>query len=129
MDPARLKKLSLFDGLSEKELTQIGKWADEVEVGEGKHLIEQGQFGYEFFVIEEGKAEVKRDDEVIANLGPGDFFGEIALTEADRRTASVTATEPIRTIVMTRRDFAEMQAEMPSICEQIHRAIKERRDN
>jgi CRP/FNR family transcriptional regulator, cyclic AMP receptor protein len=126
MDPARLKKLPLFEGLSDKERTQIGQWADEVEVAEGKHLIEQGQFGYEFFVIEEGKAEVRREDEVIAQLGPGDFFGEMALMEADRRNASVVATSPLRTIVMTRRDFAEMQSEMPSVCEEIHKAVKAR---
>jgi CRP-like cAMP-binding protein len=129
MDPKRLKKLSLFDGLNDKELVQIGKWADEVEVPAGKHLIDEGQFGYEFFVIEEGKAEVRRGDDVIATLGPGDFFGEMALLEADRRNASVIATEPIRSIVMTRRDFAGMQGEMPSVCEQIHKAVKERRSS
>ena len=127
MDPARLKKLSLFEGLNDKELVQIGKWADEVDVPAGKHLIDEGQFGYEFFVIEEGQAEVRRGDEVIANLGPGDFFGEMALLEADRRNASVIATEPIRSIVMTRRDFAGMQGEMPAVCERIHQAVKERK--
>jgi CRP/FNR family cyclic AMP-dependent transcriptional regulator len=127
MDPARLKKLPLFADLSDKERGQIGRWADEVEVQAGKHLIDEGQFGYEFFVIEEGNAEVKRGDEVIAQLGPGDFFGEIALTESDRRTASVIASEPLRTIVMTRRDFAEMQSEMPSVCSTIHQAIQNRR--
>ncbi len=126
MDPARLKKIALFSGLSDQERQQIGKWADEVEVQEQKHLIEEGQFGYEFFVIEEGKAEVRRGDEVIAELGPGDFFGEIALLEADRRTASVIAAEPMRAIVMTRRDFSEMQREMPSVAAQIRQAVEDR---
>jgi CRP-like cAMP-binding protein len=127
MDPARLKKFALFSDLSDQERQQIGKWADEVEVPAEKHLIEEGQFGYEFFVIEEGKAEVKRGDEVIAELGPGDFFGEIALLEADRRTASVVATEPMRAMVMTRRDFSEMQREMPSIAAQVRQAVEDRR--
>ena len=126
MDASRLKKLPLFQDLSDKERERIGRWADEVDVQTGKHLIEQGQFGYEFFVIEEGKAEVKRGDEVIAQLGPGDFFGEIALLEADRRTASVIASEPLRTIVMTRRDFDEMQREMPSIAASIRQAVEDR---
>ena len=129
MDPARLKTIPLFASLSERERDQVAQWADEVDVAEGKHLIDEGQFGYEFFVIEEGKAEVRRGDEVIAQLGPGDFFGEIALTDADRRTASVIASEPLKTIVMTRRDFAEMQAEMPSVCSTIHPAIESRRDS
>lgn len=127
MDPARLKKFPLFAELSDQERQQIGQWADEVEVPEGKHLIDQGQFGYEFFVIEEGKAEVRRGDDVIAQLGPGDFFGEIALLEADRRTASVIATEPLRTIVMTRQQFISMEADMPSVASQIRQAIEDRR--
>lgn len=129
MDPARLKKLPLFSELSDKERQQIGRWADEVDVQPGKHLIDQGQFGYEFFVIEEGKAEVKRGEESIAQLGPGDFFGEIALLEEDRRTASVIATEPMRAIVMTRRDFSEMQREMPSIAAQVRQAVEDRKGN
>jgi CRP-like cAMP-binding protein len=128
MDAARLRKLPLFSDLSDKEREQIAKWADEVEVPAGKHLIDQGQFGYEFFVIEEGKAEVKRGDEVIAQLGPGDFFGEIALLEADRRTASVIATEPLRTIVMTRQQFISMEEAMPSVAAQVRQAIEARRE-
>jgi CRP-like cAMP-binding protein len=127
MDPARLKKLPLFADLSDHERQQVGRWADEVEVQEGKHLIDQGQFGYEFFVIEEGKAEVKRGDDVIAELGPGDFFGEIALLEEDRRTASVIAAEPMRAIVMTRQQFISMEADMPSVAAQIRQAIEDRR--
>jgi CRP/FNR family transcriptional regulator, cyclic AMP receptor protein len=127
MDPARLKKLALFGDLSDKERQQVARWADEVEVPEQKHLIDQGQFGYEFFVIEEGKAEVRRGDEVLAELGPGDFFGEIALLEEDRRTASVIAEEPMRAIVMTRRDFREMQDEMPSVAAKIRQAVEDRR--
>lgn len=127
MDAARLKKLPLFSDLSDKERQQVARWADEVEVPAQKHLIDQGQFGYEFFVIEEGKAEVKRGDEVIAQLGPGDFFGEIALLEEDRRTASVIASEPLRTIVMTRRDFDEMQSEMPSVAARVRQAVEDRR--
>ena len=127
MDPARLSKLPLFSDLSEKEREQIGRWADEVDVPAQKHLIDQGQFGYEFFVIEEGKAEVKRGEESIAQLGPGDFFGEIALLEADRRTASVVATEPMRAIVMTRQQFISMEESMPSVAATITQAVEARR--
>jgi len=127
MDAARLKKLPLFSDLSDKEREQIARWADDVEVQPGKHLIDQGQFGYEFFVIEEGKAEVKKGDEVIAQLGPGDFFGEIALLEADRRNASVVASEPMRTIVMTRQQFISMEEAMPSVAAQVRQAVEARR--
>lgn len=127
MDVSRLRKLPLFSDLSDKEREQVSRWADEVEVPSGKHLIDQGQFGYEFFVIEDGKAEVKRGDEVIAQLGPGDFFGEIALLEADRRTASVIATEPMRAIVMTRQQFISMEEAMPSVAAQVLQAVEDRR--
>lgn len=127
MDPVRLKNIPLFADLSDKERSQIGRWADEVEVQEGKHLIDEGRFGYEFFVIEEGTADVTHGDRTIASLGPGDFFGEIALVEAERRTASVIATEAMRAIVMTRRDFAEMQAEMPNVAATIRQAVEDRR--
>lgn len=127
MDPARLRKLALFAELSDDARRRVASWAEEVEVPPGKHLVEQGELSYEFFVIQEGRAEVRRGDDLIAELGPGDFFGEIALLEADRRNASVVAAEPMRVIVMTRRDFGEMQAEMPSVAAQIRQAVEDRR--
>lgn len=127
MDPARLRKLALFAELSDDARRRVASWAEQVEVAPGKHLVEQGELSYEFFVIEQGRAEVRRGQELVAELGPGDFFGEIALLEADRRNASVVAAEPMRVIVMTRRDFGEMQAEMPSVAAQIRQAVEDRR--
>ncbi len=127
MDPARLRKLALFAELSDDERQRVARWAEEVEVPVRKHLVEEGELGYEFFVIQEGRAEVRRGDEVIGELGPGDFFGEIALLEEHRRNASVVASEPMRAIVMTRRDFNEMQAELPSVAAQIRQAVENRR--
>jgi CRP-like cAMP-binding protein len=127
MDPARLRKLALFAELTEEERAQVARRAEEVQVPVQKHLVEEGDLGYEFFVIQEGRAEVRRGDEVIAELGPGDFFGEIALLEEHRRNASVVAAEPLSAIVMSRRDFSEMQAEMPSVAAQIRQAVEDRR--
>lgn len=128
MDPARLKTIPLFASLSERERDQVAQWADEVDVAEGKHLIDEGQFGYEFFVIEEGNAQVRHGDETIAQLGPGDFFGEIALVEEQRRTASVIATSPMRAIVMFGRDFRQMESELPGVAARIRQAIEDRKD-
>ena len=127
MDPARLRKVALFAGLTDDERRRVASWAEEVEVPPGKQLVEEGQLSYEFFVIQEGTAEVRHGEEVVAELGPGDFFGEIALLEADRRTASVIASEPMRLMVMTRRSFGEMQAEMPSVAAMIRQAVEDRR--
>jgi CRP/FNR family transcriptional regulator, cyclic AMP receptor protein len=127
MDPARLKSLPLFGELSERERGRVAQWADEVDVPVGKHLVDQGDFAYEFFVIEEGTADVLKGEERLAELGPGDFFGELGLhSEDDRRTASVVATSPLRTIVMFGRDFRQMEDEMPGVAARIKRAIEER---
>jgi CRP-like cAMP-binding protein len=126
MDTTRLKSIPLFAGLSEQDRRRIAQWADEVEVEEGKQLVRQGEFAYEFFVIEEGTAEVTKDGRHVVGLGPGDFFGEIALLAEERRTASVTATSPMRLIVMFGREFRSMAKAMPHLTEEIQRAIEER---
>jgi CRP-like cAMP-binding protein len=127
MDPARLRKLALFAELSDEERAQVAHRAEEVEVPVQKHLVDEGELGYEFFVIQEGRAEVRRGEDVIAELGPGDFFGEVALLEEHRRNASVVAAEPLRAIVMSRKDFTEMQAEIPSVAAKIRQAVEDRR--
>lgn len=126
MDAARLESIPLFAGLSHREREQVARWADEVDVKEGRHLVDQGEFAYEFFVIERGTAEVTRDGRHLTDLGPGDFFGEIALLEEERRTASVVATSDMTVIVMTGRDFREMDREMPEVAEKIRSALRER---
>ena len=126
MDAKRLEPLPLFRDLSRKERDQIARWTDEVDVPAGYPLLEQGRLPHEFFVIEKGTVAVAKDGEHIADLGPGDFFGEIAIVEHDRRTASVVATTPVTAIVMLARDFETMAGVMPHVAEQIHEAIRAR---
>jgi CRP-like cAMP-binding protein len=126
MDPKRLSTIPLFAALSRKEREQVARWADEVDVPEGKHLVDQGDFAYEFFAILGGTADVRREDQHLTDLGPGDFFGEIALVRTDRRTASVVATTPMQVVVMLKRDFRAMADEMPEVAAQIRKAIEER---
>jgi CRP/FNR family cyclic AMP-dependent transcriptional regulator len=126
MDPKSLKSVPLFEGLSSAELQQIGAWADEVDVPAGKHLADQGDFAYEFFIIESGTADVLQNDQHVASLGPGDFFGEIGLVQSGRRNATVVATSPMRLIVMARREFSTMEANLPHVAEAITKKIEER---
>ena len=126
MDPKRLKNVSLFRGLSGKDLGQLGRRTDEVEIPDGKRLAEQGTFAYEFFVIEDGTADVIKDKERITTLGPGEFFGEIGLLESERRVADVVATSPMRLIVITGMDFKAMRAQMPHVCKQVVEKVQER---
>jgi CRP/FNR family transcriptional regulator, cyclic AMP receptor protein len=129
MDVKRLKDVALFKGLSREELQRLARWSDEVDVEAGRHLVEQGEFGHEFFVIEEGTADVLVDGKRVDALGPDEFFGEIALLETERRMASVIARTPLRAIVMHERAFRSMEETMPAVAERISQAMRERLAN
>jgi CRP/FNR family cyclic AMP-dependent transcriptional regulator len=126
MDAKRLEAVGLFSSLSKKELGQLAQWTDEVSVPEGEELATEGRFAHEFFVIEDGSAAVVQNGEPIAELGPGDFFGEIGLLETERRTASVVASTPMRVIVMFQREFTQMEQKMPAVADRIRSAIRAR---
>jgi CRP-like cAMP-binding protein len=126
VDAKRLEELPLFRDLSKGERERIARWADEVDVPAGYQLLGEGRLPHEFFVIEEGKADVTKGGDTITQLGPGDFFGEIALVEHERRTATVTAATPLTAIVMAPREFETMRQEMPEVCQRITDAIQER---
>ena len=124
----QLKAVRLFSSLSKKELEQLSQWTDQISVDTGHELATEGSFAHEFFVIEEGTADVLKDGEPIAELGPGDFFGEIGLIETERRTATVVATQPMQLIVMFQREFKQMEQEMPAVADRIRSAIRARLD-
>jgi CRP-like cAMP-binding protein len=126
MDESRLRNIPLFAGLSRKELALVGRLADEVDVDAGRFLVREGEFAYEFFAIEEGAAEVRHGEDHVADLGPGEFFGEMGLVGNARRTATVVATEPMRAVVMTGTAFKSMSRELPVVCDRIRDAIAER---
>jgi CRP-like cAMP-binding protein len=126
VDAGRLEGIPLFSSLSKSEREQVARWADEVDVPAGKELAREGSFAHEFFVIEDGAAEVRRDGAVVNELGPGDFFGEIGLLETERRTASVVATTPLTAIVMFQREFREMEHALPDVADKIRAAIRAR---
>jgi CRP-like cAMP-binding protein len=124
---AQLSEVPIFGMLSKKELAAVARQTDEIDVREGETLAREGDVGREFFVIIDGTAEVVRGDDRIAELGPGDFFGEMALVGDDRRMATVRATKPMRVIVMTRQSFREMDRSMPKVHATIVEAIEARR--
>ena len=126
MEVKRLSQVRLFASLSKQELEKLAQWTDEVTVPEGTELTAEGDRAHEFFVIEDGLAEVRKDGERIAELGPGDFFGEIGLLETDRRTATVVATRPLTVIAMFQRDFRQMEQDMPQVADRIRAAIRAR---
>jgi CRP/FNR family transcriptional regulator, cyclic AMP receptor protein len=126
MDVQKLEGIRLFYGLPKQELESLARTLDEVDVPEGFVLAREGRFAYEFFIIERGTAEVTRDGNRIAELGPGDFFGEIGLVETERRTASVLASTPMLLAVMHQRDFKRMEHDLPTVADRIESAVRAR---
>jgi CRP-like cAMP-binding protein len=122
-----LGRAPLFHGLTRHELGELAKATEDLEVDEGKVLTREGDLGREFFVIVEGDVSVTKDGEEIRTLGPGDFFGEIALVwEPARRTATVTAKSPLRFFVLTRQSFRSLLEHQPEIEEKVMGALEER---
>ncbi len=97
-----LKRAPLFEGLSKKELTTLAAASDDLEVEAGTVLCREGRIGHEFFVIVDGEADVTKGGKRVATRSGGDFVGEIALLSTTKRTATVTATTPLRCFVLTR---------------------------
>jgi CRP-like cAMP-binding protein len=93
---------------------------------EGVRLVGEGAPGYTFFVLMEGTAAVTTSGQTVAVLGPGDFFGEIAILGDGRRTATVTSTSPARLLVMFGTEFRQLEAEHPEIASRIAEAMQAR---
>jgi len=126
MDESELQSIPLFESLPRDQRSVVAQHADEIDVDEGTELVRQGEFAYEFFVIEEGGAEVVRDGERVAELGPGDFLGEMGIVSKATRNATVTTTSKSKVIVMTEQDFRSMSRSNPDIASRIEAAVEER---
>jgi CRP-like cAMP-binding protein len=121
-----LKKVPLFADCSKAELRALAKVADELDLREGTVMTREGRAGREFFVLVEGSARVTRKDKKIADLGGGQWFGEIALLTDTPRTATVTATSAVDVLVITDRRFREVVETMPSIALKVLSSVSER---
>ena len=127
VDAHDIEKVPLFADLRHKDRERIARWADAVDLPAGYSLLEEGRFPHEFFIVLDGQVEVTKDGEPLATLGPGDFFGEIALLEDERRTATVVATTPVRVAVMGAREFDSIVEQMPTVAARLDTVMRERR--
>jgi CRP-like cAMP-binding protein len=121
-----LKRVPLFAGCSKSELRELAKSADELDIREGTVLTREGRMGREFFVLIDGTARVTKAGKKIADLGAGDWFGEIALITNSPRTATVTATSPGDVLVITDRRFRSVVETMPSIALKVLATVGDR---
>lgn len=121
-----LAKVPLFSACSKKELQTIARASDDIEVPKGKVLVQEGKPGHEFFLILGGNAAVKRGKKTIAKLGPGQYFGELALLDRGPRSASVEATSDLDVLVLGQREFAGVIDEVPSLAHKLLTSMAQR---
>jgi CRP-like cAMP-binding protein len=126
VDTSRLKRVDLFARLSRSRLADLARLAAEVEVQAGTVLNREGDLGFELFVIEEGTAAVTRAGEHVVDLEPGQWFGEIGALAGRPRTATVTATSPMRLIVIFGPGFRDLLARVPDVAATVEAELNER---
>ena len=126
MDESRLDGIPLFAGLSKRQRARLARHMREVDLAEGEHLVDEGEFSYDFFVICKGSAAVISSGRHVTDLEAGDFLGEIGLLNQRARTASVIATSRISALVMPGETFHKMATSMPEVAKEIQAAMEER---
>ena len=119
MDRDRLKTIPLFSSLSEKALDTLSVFSSETSVSAGKRLVHEGDYSYDLIVIENGTADVVKDGQVVASLGPGDVFGEMGVLEGAKRSADVVATSPMRLITLSKWDVKRISGEISGQLEEL----------
>lgn len=126
METSQLKRIPLFADASDEELKQVAAFAEAREVDEGTEVIGEGEFSRELMAIEDGTAEVTRDGESVAKLGPGDIFGEAGMLDDEMRSATVTATSALKLITMGHFEVKRLKKDAPEVYAKIEQLVEER---
>ena len=126
MDVSQLKRVPLFADVPDESLAKIAPFTKVDEFAEGKAVVKEGGYSNDFFVIEDGTAKVERDGEHLADLGPGDVFGEQGLLEKQQRSATVTATSTLRVIKIEHWELSRMRKSMPEVVEHLQKQVEDR---
>jgi CRP/FNR family transcriptional regulator, cyclic AMP receptor protein len=126
LDVSLLKTIPLFADVPDDKLRKIAPFAETDEFAEGEVVVKEGGYSNHFFAIEDGTAKVERSGEHIADLGPGDVFGEQGLLEKQERSATVTATSRLRVIKIEHWELSRMRKTMPEVVEELRRKVEER---
>jgi CRP/FNR family transcriptional regulator, cyclic AMP receptor protein len=121
-----LRKAPLFTRCSRRELSNIASIGYEQEFPAGQELTREGERGRQFFVLLEGTVNVRKRGNQVATMKEGDFFGETALVSHGGRTATVTATTPVRALVISDRSFRSLLGRSSSIQVKVLEALADR---
>jgi CRP-like cAMP-binding protein len=127
VDVSQLKRIPLFQDVPDDALKQVSTFATAEEFPEGKVVIKEGGFSNDFYAIEDGTAKVERGGEHVADLGPGDVFGEEGLLEKQERSATVTASSNLRVIRIEHWELSRMKKSMPEVVDQLRTTVEQRR--
>ena len=127
MDASQLKKIPIFADVSDEELRVVTTFATSEEFPEGKVILREGDYSNHLYAIEDGTAKVTRDGEEVAELGPGDIFGEVGLLDKERRTASIEATSRLRAIKIEHWELQRMKKKLPDVYKRIEDTAEERK--
>jgi CRP/FNR family transcriptional regulator, cyclic AMP receptor protein len=121
-----LGSIWLFSACPASQLRMIRRAVEEVEVPAGVVLCEEGTVGREFFYIIEGTATVKRNGRRVTTLGPGRYFGELALLDHHPRSATVVSDTPMKLLVLEQRRFNGLLESTPGMSRKLLVAMSER---
>jgi CRP/FNR family transcriptional regulator, cyclic AMP receptor protein len=121
-----LAAVPLFSALSKRDLRQIASAADELDVEAGRELVTEGRVGHEFFLILRGEATVRRNKRKVATLGPGQYFGELALLHRGPRSATVVAQTDMKLLVLGQREFAGLLDSVPGMASKLLTGMAQR---
>jgi putative ABC transport system ATP-binding protein len=116
-----LRPIDLFRSLTPQQLTDVAEKMTKRHFAAGETIIREGDPGEEFFLISEGEVDVVRADREVARLGPGDFFGEVALISGEPRNATVVAVDEVDAYVLGKDDFQTALATSQSFRDQLYR--------
>ena len=125
--PDKLNGVPLFDKLPDSVRERFAVWVSEIEVPEGQHLADEGEYAYDLFIIRDGTAEVTQDGKTVAELGPGEFFGEMGVLERAPRNATVVAKTPMTLLTLSSWDVKRLESKAPEAIEQLQQVIEQRR--
>jgi len=110
-----LDKVPLLQGLTKRDRQRLARSMKSRKFPAGSQVVVEDRKGVGFFIITDGKAAVSIGDRVLHMIGPGDYFGEMALIDGDRRTATVTADTDLECLSLTSWEFKPFVAENPSV--------------
>lgn len=127
MDVSQLKSIPLFQDVPDDALRKVATFAELESHPEGAAVVKEGGYANDFYAIEDGTAKVEREGQHLADLGPGDVFGEQALLAGEQRSASVIATSPLRVIKIAHWELDKMKRDMPDAVAELNRQVEARK--